>query len=514
MTGAAVTSGEVPLLELAGIEKSYSGVRALRGARLTISRPGTVHTLIGQNGCGKSSLLGILSGQSQPDGGQIRVGGRPARIGSPSDAVRQGIAMVSQETAVAEDLSIAENVLMGRLVRGPGGIDWKASRARAREVLGRLGVDYDPRLIVGRLRPDQKQMVEIARAISLDARVLILDEPTSSLTDDEVAQLFAAIRELAQHGVAVLFVSHRLAEVFEISDEITVMRDGLTVCSGPASEFTSRSLVDAMVGGIDLHGGPVATAPVSTASAAADGSAARPLLELRGLSSADLVRDVDLQLRPGRLVGVAGLVGSGRSELLEAIFGVRPVTGGTITVDGIPWRHASPRGCIAAGIGYIPPDRKAQGLVLPMSVASNLTMVATHARSRLLPPGGRGERTLARRLADGVKMRAASMSVPVRSLSGGNQQKVVFCKWMATRPRVLLLDDPTRGVDVAAKAEIHTQLRQAAADGLALLVTSSEIPELVDLCDEVLVMQRGTVTHRFGREQLSETTIATAAAGG
>jgi ABC-type sugar transport system ATPase subunit len=504
-----VTGEGGPLLELAGIEKSYSGVRALRGAHLTISQPGTVHTLIGQNGCGKSSLLGILSGQLQPDRGQIRVEGRPARFGSASDAVRQGVAMVSQETAVAEDLSITENVLMGRLVRGRGGIDWKASRARARQVLGRLGVDYDPRWVVGRLRPDQKQVVEIARAISLNARVLILDEPTSSLTEDEVAKLFAAIRELAVHSVAVLFVSHRLAEVFEISDEITVMRDGLTVCSGPAGEFTSRSLVEAMVGGIDLHGGPVAAA-----SSPAHPDTAQPLLELRQLSSATAVCGVDLQLRPGRLVGVAGLVGSGRSELLEAIFGVRPVTGGTIAVDGIRWRRTSPRSCIAAGIGYIPPDRKRQGLVLPMSVASNLTMVATHAKSRLFPPGGRSERAMARRLADGVKMRAASMSVAVRSLSGGNQQKVVFCKWMATRPRVLLLDEPTRGVDVAAKAEIHTQLRQAAADGLALLVTSSEIPELIDLCDEVLVMHRGTVTHRFGREQLSETKIATVAAGG
>jgi ABC-type sugar transport system ATPase subunit len=504
-----VTGAGAPLLELSGIEKSYSGVRALRGAHLTISRPGTVHALIGQNGCGKSSLLGILSGQLQPDRGQIRVEGRPERFGSPFDAVRQGIAMVSQETAVAEDLSITENVLMGRLVRGPGGIDWKASRARARQILSRLGADYDPRWIVSRLRPDQKQVVEIARAISLDAKVLILDEPTSSLTDDEVAKLFATVRELVLQGVSVLFVSHRLAEVFEISDEITVMRDGLTVCAGPAAEFTSRSLVDAMVGGIDLHGGPVAAT-----SALAVPDTAQPLLEVRQLSSAGAVRSVDLQLRPGRLVGVAGLVGSGRSELLEAIFGVRPVTGGTIVVDGIPWRRASPRTCIAAGIGYIPPDRKRQGLVLPMSVASNLTMVATHARSRLLPPGGRRERAMARRLAGGVKMRAASMSIAVRSLSGGNQQKVVFCKWMATRPRVLLLDEPTRGVDVAAKAEIHTQLRQAAADGLALLVTSSEIPELIDLCDEVLVMQRGAVTHRFGRDQLSETTIATVAAGG
>ncbi len=504
VTGAAAG----PLLELVGIEKSYAGVRALRGARLTIGRPGTVHALAGQNGCGKSSLLGILSGQLQPDRGEIRIEGRSARFAAASDAVRQGIAMVAQETAVAEGLTVAENVLMGRMVRGPGGIDWKASRARAGQILGRLGLDYDPRWIVGRLRPDQKQMVEIARAISLDTKVLILDEPTSSLTEDEVAGLFAAIRELAQHGVAVLFVSHRLAEVFEIGDEITVMRDGRTVGTGPAAMFTMQSLVDAMVGGVDLQGGPVAaTAPPR------DPDGAQPLLEVRQLSSGGTVRSVDLQLRPGKLVGVAGLVGSGRSELLEVIFGVRPVTDGAIIVDGHPLRRTSPRTCIGAGIGYVPPDRKLQGLVLPMSVASNLTMVATHTKSRLRAPGSRRERSMARRLADGVKMRAASMSLAVRSLSGGNQQKVVFCKWMATRPRILLLDDPTRGVDVSAKADIHTQLRQAAADGLALLVTSSEIPELTGLCDEVLVMHRGAVTHRFAKDQLSEAKIAAAAGG-
>jgi ABC-type sugar transport system ATPase subunit len=505
----AVTTGAAPLLELLGIEKSYAGVPALRGAELTIGRPGTVHALIGQNGCGKSSLLGVLSGQLPPDRGEIRIDGRSRRFGDASDAVRHGIAMVAQETAVAEDLTVAENVLMGRLVRGPGGIDWKASRARAGQILGRLGLDYDPRWIVGALRPDQQQMVEIARAISLDTRILILDEPTSSLTEDEVAQLFATIRELARSGVAVLFVSHRLAEVFEVSDHITVMRDGRTVGAGPAATFTTQSLIDAMVGGVDLHGGPV-TAPAQ----AADPGSARPVLEARQLSSADAVRGIDLRLRPGRLVGVAGLVGSGRSELLETIFGVRPVTGGTVIVDGKPLRHASPRVSIAAGMGYVPPDRKRQGLVLPMSVAGNLTMVATHTKGRLRTPGSRSERSLARRLADGVKMRAASMSLAVRALSGGNQQKVVFCKWMATRPRILLLDDPTRGVDVAAKADIHTQLRQAAADGVALLVTSSEIPELVELCDEVLVMQRGAVTHRLARSQLTEARIAAVAAGG
>jgi ABC-type sugar transport system ATPase subunit len=508
VTSSSRPAARPPLLELVDIRKAYAGVPALTGATLTIQHPGTVHTLIGQNGCGKSSLLAILSGQLKADSGEIRIDARVTRFNDSADAVRHGIAMVAQETAVADDLTVAENILMGRMVRGAGGIDWSASRGRAAEILGRLGLDYDPRWVVGKLRPNQKQMVEIARAISLDTKVLILDEPTSSLTEDEVRALFATIRELADHGVAVLFVSHRLPEVFEISDEVTVMRDGRTVDSGSTRKFTTQSLVDAMVGGVDLHGGPVTAHPERVPASH------RPMLEVRHLSSPGAFRDVSLELRPGRLVGIAGLVGSGRSELLESIFGVRPITDGTVLVDCQPLRRASPRACIAAGIGYVPPDRKLQGLVLPMSVANNLTMVATHTKNRLRPPGRPRERGLARRLAAGVKMRTASMGLAVRWLSGGNQQKVVFCKWMASQPRVLLLDDPTRGVDVAAKADIHTQLRQAAADGLALLVTSSEIPELIDLCDEVLVMHRGTVTHRYGREQLSEATVATVAAGG
>jgi ABC-type sugar transport system ATPase subunit len=496
-----------PLLELVGIDKTYGGVPALQGASLRIDTPGTVHTLIGQNGCGKSSMLSILSGQLQPEAGEVRLDGQPLRFGSAADAVRAGIAMVAQETALAEELSVAENVLMGRMVRSPRGIDWSASRARARQILGRLALDYDPRCIVSRLRPDQKQMVEIARAISLDTRILILDEPTSSLTEDEVRALFATIRGLARHGVATLFVSHRLAEVFEISDELTVMRDGRTVDFGPIGNFTTQSLVDAMVGGVDLHGGPVVRH-------AAQARTTRPVLEVRGLSCAGGVKGVDVTLHAGRVVGIAGLVGSGRSELLEAIFGVRPLSEGSVIVDGAPLRRPSPRSCISAGIGYVPPDRKLQGLILPMSISSNVTMVATHTKNRLRPPGRKAERGFARRLAASVRMRAASMSLPVRALSGGNQQKVVFCKWMASQPRILLLDDPTRGVDVSAKADIHTQLRQAAADGLALVVTSSEIPELIDLCDEVLVMHRGAITHSFGRDDLSEAKIATVAAGG
>jgi ABC-type sugar transport system ATPase subunit len=496
-----------PLLELVDIHKSYGGVRAIRGADLRISAAGAIHTLIGQNGCGKSSMLGVLSGQIAPDSGEIRLAGERVRFRDSADAVRHGIAMVSQETAVADHLSVTENVLMGRMVRNRGVISWTRSRRRAGEVLGRLGLDYDPDRLVGELRPDQRQMVEIARAISLDTKVLILDEPTSSLTEDEVHELFAAVRELAANGVGVLFVSHRLVEVFELSTELTVMRDGLTVDSGPVDRFTTQTLVDKMVGGVDLKGRPAR----SSGPSAPDGPAS---VELRSLGSAGAFEDVSLTLSPGKIVGVAGLVGSGRSELLEAMFGVRPITAGVMVVQGEEVANPNPRSSIASGVGYLPPDRKTQGLVLSMSVSDNVTMVATHTKSRLVPPNRRKERAAARRLAESVNLRSASLSQSVKTLSGGNQQKVGFCKWIASGPRVLLLDDPTRGVDVAAKAEIHTQLRQAAADGLALFVTSSEIPELVDLCDEVLVMYRGTITHRFNREQLSEADIATAAAGG
>lgn len=501
--------GPPPLLELVGIEKSYGGVPAVRGASLSIASTGTIHTLIGQNGCGKSSLLGVLSGQIQADAGEVRLQGERVHFRDAADAVRQGIAMVSQETALCEDLSVMENVLLGRMDRGLGGVSRAKSRQHATEVLGRLGLDYDPEQTVRSLRPDQKQMVEIARAISLDTRLLILDEPTSSLTEDEVAELFAALRTLMEREVSVLFVSHRLAEVFHISTHITVMRDGRTVAAGPVTDYTPRSLVQQMVGDVDLHGAPVegGRSPVASADAA-------PVLELRGLSSAGTVSDVDLAVGAGRIVGVAGLDGSGRNELLETVFGVRAASAGSVALSGVTHHPITPRRSIAAGIGYVPPDRKTQGLVLHMSVADNMTMVATHAASRLRSPRRRTERALADRLAETVRLRAASMKLPVSSLSGGNQQKVVLAKWIAAEPRLLLLDDPTRGVDVAAKAEIHTQLRQAAADGLSLLVTSSEVTELIDLCDEIFVMYQGRVVHRFDREHVSEVDVATVAAGG
>ncbi|MBY4383775.1 sugar ABC transporter ATP-binding protein [Rhodococcus fascians] len=505
---SGTTGGGVPLLELRGIEKSYGGSVALRGASLVVERSGVIHTLIGQNGCGKSSMLGVLSGQIQPDAGEILIDGRPLRFHDAADAVRHGIAMVSQETAVAEHLTVAENILLGRLARTHGMVDWRESRRRATEVMSRIGIHYDPAQIVGTLRPDQKQMVEIARAISLNSRILILDEPTSSLTEGQVKELFTALRTLADSEVSIVFVSHRLPEVFEISSAVTVMRNGLTIASGPTSHFTPDSLVATMVG----------TEMAKVNSDSGRRRFANPnhtaAVRLDRVDSAEVVRGVDLELHHGRIIGVAGLEGSGRSELLEVIFGSRDVTGGALNILGTQSGKRSPRTAIAAGIGYVPPDRKLQGLVLSMSITENAAMVSTHSAARWNIIKGRTESGLVARAVATFALRFASAAMPVRSLSGGNQQKVLFAKWLASQPRVLLLDEPTRGVDVAAKAELHAALRDAADGGLALLVSSSEVPELIDLCDEIVVMYRGAIVRRFESHDMTEVAIATVAAGG
>jgi ABC-type sugar transport system ATPase subunit len=487
-----------PLLALTRIHKRFGGVHALRGAELTIARPGRVHVLLGENGSGKSTLLGVLSGQLRPDEGEIRLDGAPVLFSSPVAALAHGIAMVSQETAVAPDLTVAENVLLGRgLVRRWAGLSAKATRAKARAVLARLELDYDPDRLVRRLRPDQRQMVEIARALSTDARILILDEPTSSLTDDEVEALFGAIRQLKHQGVATVFVSHRLPELFAVGDEVTVLRDGCTVAQAPMSGFDARSLVDAMVGDVATAGGRARRRPAS-------GAVSQSALTVRGLCVPGAANEIDLEVRRGEIVGISGLVGAGRSELLEAIFGVRPAVAGTLEVDGTPFSPGDPRAAIERGVGFVPPDRKTQGLVLSMSVRSNVTMVQTSQRSRLSAPHRAREACATSAACETMRVRTSSIDAPVGSLSGGNQQKVALAKWLVRDPKVLLLDEPTRGVDVAAKAEIHERLRAIAARGTALLVSSSENEELLELCDRILVMFRGRIVAAVPQEQASE----------
>ncbi len=496
-------------LQLTGIHKRFGGVHALRGADLRVSRGGVIHGLMGENGSGKSTLLGVLSGQVQADEGQIFVDGHPVIFANPTAALRGGVAMVSQETALADELTIAENIFLGRrMERRLSGINWKATRERASEVLARLELSYDPSWRVGQLRPDQKQMVEIARALSMDTRVLILDEPTSSLTGDEVDALFSAIRQIRSAGVATIFVSHRLDEVFGLVDEITVLRDGVTVASGPVGNFNPHTLVDAMVG---KEGAWKEYARSTQASTARDDAA--PALEVKDMTIPGCVADVDITVEPGEIVGIAGLVGAGRSELREGIFGVRPTVCGTVAIDGKRIQTRSPRSAIGQGLGFLPPDRKHQGLVLQRTIDENLTMVATLNRSRWRPPGGSEVAQKVAEVSKTMRLRAASLNAPVSSLSGGNQQKVAVGKWLMADPRVLLLDEPTRGVDVAAKAEIHELLRGVAATGVGMLVVSSENEELIELCDRILVMFSGRIVASLPAAEADVPTIASYAGG-
>jgi ABC-type sugar transport system ATPase subunit len=491
-----------PILDARGVHKRYGGVHALRGASLTVY-PGEVHALIGENGSGKSTMLKILSGQVQPDGGQIVYGGEPTSFRDPTDALRRGIATVTQETTLAPDLSIAENIFLGhRMVRRSRLIDWRATRRRASEALARLDLDLDPGMPVRRLRPDQQQMVEIARALSIDARVLILDEPTSSLTEDEVFALFALVRRLRTEGVATIFVSHRMGELFELSDRVTVLRDGHSVGGGLVAEFDRPRLIELMVGraleNFDAtHGGNEIEDAV---------------LRVRGLSLAGAFQDVSLDVGPGEIVGLTGLVGAGRSELLEALFGVRRAQG-SVELAGRQVSFRSARHAIAAGLGFVPADRKRQGLVQQMSVRDNLMMASTSRIGRFRMPVKTAESAVVRRTIADMNIRAHSPSVSVSTLSGGNQQKVVLGKWLATEPKVLMLDEPTRGVDVGAKAEIYRLIDGAAKRGLGVLVSSSEIPELQILCDRIIVMFRGRAVVTLTRDEATEARIAHFAGG-
>ena len=498
-------------LELRDIEKRFGGVHALRGANFSVALDtGVIHGLLGENGSGKSTLLGVLSGQLRPDAGSIEFDGQPVTFPSPVEALEHGIAMVAQETAVLPDLSVAENIMLGRRQsRTPFGISWGDVRRRAGEVLQRLNLDYDPDTEVGQLRPDQQQMVEIARVLATDARILILDEPTSSLTDDQAGALFTVIRRLRTQGVAIIFVSHRLDEVMGLVDELTILRDGVTVCSAPIAEFTPDRIIEEMVGKGLLE------QRRSEASAVTRGGdrTGTPVLRVRDLRVPGRVHGVDIEVWPGEIVGLAGLVGAGRSEMLEAIFGAAAGGSGTVEMFGKVIDNTEPRAAIEAGLGYLPPDRKTQGLILSMTVRQNLTMVASLDRLRIAAPRAAAEKAAMDRAVATMHLRAASPNVEAGTLSGGNQQKVALGKWLAKQPRCLLLDEPTRGVDAAAKEEIHRILRESTATGRAMLVSSSEYDELLGLCDRILVAFRGRLVASLSGDQADQATIARYAGG-
>jgi len=493
------------LVELSGISKSFGPVPVLKEISFDV-RPGEVHALLGENGAGKSTLIKIIAGVVPADAGEMRVAGAPVRFSSPHEAAAHGIATVYQELLLFPELSVAENIYIGHAPRTRWNtVDWPAMRAGARALLDSLDShDLDVDIPVGRLSVANRQRVEIAKALSQDARLVIMDEPTASLADTDARRLLEVVRRLRGRGVGIVYVSHRLPEIFALADRVTVLRDGMQVGTRAIGEVTESDLVSMMVGrAIDR---------LFPKSAAAPG---RTVLELRGLSCRDAVRDVSLTLRTGEILGIAGLIGSGRTELALTIFGVTPATSGEILIDGKPVAIRSPAAARRLGIAYVPEDRGLQGLVRPQTVRENLSLAVLERIARALFIDRARERSLATDAIARFGIRTRGPQQPVRQLSGGNQQKVVLAKWVATEPRVLIMDEPTRGIDVGAKAEIHALMRRLAGQGLAILMISSELPEVLGMSDRVLVMSGGRVLRSFDRREATPDAVGAvmAAAG-
>ena len=494
------------LLTAVDVRKSYAGVQALRGASFEL-RAGEVHALVGENGAGKSTFIKILTGAVQPDGGEIVVAGRAVTHGSPRAAKALGIAAIYQQPALFPELTVAENIAIGQETRGVWGrVDWKARRARAAELLSRVGARIDPDADAADLGMAQQQLVEIARALGADANVLILDEPTASLSEEDARNLFRVIRELRARGVGMIYISHRLEELPAIADRVTVLRDGRTIDTREMASVTREGLIAMMVGRELSAVFPKRDVPIGDT-----------VLELRGLGcAASGVRDVGFTVRAGEIVGLAGLVGAGRTELARAIFGLTPADAGEIRLRGTPVRIARPSDAIGHGIAYVPEDRRRHGVVLEMPVSQNVSLAALDMLSRGRPLGGldfRRERELAAEYSRRLGVKTPSIFTPVGSLSGGNQQKVALSRWLVTRPSVLILDEPTQGIDVGAKSEIHALMVQLAEQGVAILMISSELPEVLGMSDRIVVMRGGTVAEVLEREEATQERILAVALG-
>ncbi|MEU9760505.1 sugar ABC transporter ATP-binding protein [Streptomyces sp. NPDC047987] len=490
---------EPPLLTMSHITKSFPGVRALDGVDLEV-RAGEVHCLLGQNGAGKSTLIKVLAGAHRPDGGEISWCGEPVVLKSPVAAMRLGIATIYQELDLVQGLSVAENVFLGHepttarvLVRT------RRARAATVALLKRLGhPEIDPAHEVGRLSAAGQQIVSMARALSHDVRLIVMDEPTAALDPDEVDNLFRVVAALTAEGVAVVHISHRLDEIRRIGDRVTVLKDGRAVAVGlPVRSTSTRDIVALMTGRDVEHVFP--PRPARGAHAAAD-----PVLKAEGLARKGEFAPLDLELRAGEIVGLAGLVGSGRSEILETVYGARRPTAGRVTVAGRRLRPGSVRAAVAAGVGLAPEERKAQALLMLESVTRNVSVssLSRFARAGWLDRGA--ERRAARAAVRELSLRPDDPDAPVRTLSGGNQQKAVVARWLLRGCRVLLLDEPTRGVDVGARAELYAVIRRLADEGLAVLLVSSEVPEVLGLADRVLVLREGRVVHTAPAGELDE----------
>ena len=491
------------LLELTGISKAFAGVQALKGVSFDL-RAGEVHALVGENGAGKSTLIKVITGAHLPDEGTIEVAGQTVEELEPVAARALGIAAIYQQPALFPELTVAENIAIGL---EPGGafrrVRWRSARERAKALLEQVGAAIHPDTLVRHLSMPEQQLVEIARALGAQARILIMDEPTASLSDKEVDRLFRVIGDLKRHGTGIIYISHRLEELPRIADRVTALRDGVLVGSRPMAQVSRGELIRMMVG--------------RKLSAVFPKSVVEPgelVLELGGVgSSATGVRNVCLCVRAGEIVGLAGLVGAGRTELARVVFGLTPANTGTIRLRGQSVTIDSPGRAVRLGVGYVPEDRRRHGVILEMSTAANTTLATLRAVSRFGILDFRRRARLGERFVRKLAIKTTSLDAPVGTLSGGNQQKVALARWLAARPALLILDEPTQGVDVGAKAEIHRLMSELAGEGMAILMISSELPEVLGMSDRIAVMYAGTIVGVFDRAGVTQEFILEQALG-
>ncbi|WP_261305426.1 sugar ABC transporter ATP-binding protein [Paenibacillus andongensis] len=492
------------LLEMKGISKSFPGVKVLEQVDFTLHR-GEVHALMGENGAGKSTLMKILGGIHTKDSGSITVNGNVYDIASPSMAQDLGIVIIHQELNMVPHLTVMENIFLGReFTYGKSKlINWRRMRQESHRYLSQLGLNIDPGTLVNELSVGQQQMVEIAKALSMKAEILVLDEPTAALTDREIEALFLVIASLKEKGVGMIYISHRMEEIFRICDQVTVMRDGHYIGTEYIANTTMDHLVKMMVGREIKDRFPKVKVTLGEEK-----------LTVSGLTQKGKLHDISLSVRAGEIVGIAGLMGAGRTELAKALFGVTPIDRGTISINGKPVSIHKPIDAIHAGIGLITEDRKDEGLLLPLSVNDNLAL----PNLKLLSSFGFMNRSKERELSDSMikklLIKTPNSEQKVGSLSGGNQQKVVIGKWLATSPQVLILDEPTRGVDIGAKKEIYDLMNELVSQGVAILMISSELPEVLGMSDRILVMHEGKISGEFTQEEASQEKIMLSATGG
>jgi rhamnose transport system ATP-binding protein len=485
------------------VSKSFEAVRALREVSLTLY-PGEVHALAGENGAGKSTLVRIIGGEHRPDSGQLLLSGAPAGFSSPREAQHHGVAVIHQEPTQFPDLSVAENVFMGRQpLRSGRRVDRREMNKRSSELFAQLGVPIDPLRPTRGLSIADQQIIEIAKALSADARIIVMDEPTAALSSLEADRLFGVARKLAEGGAALLFISHRLDEMYTLCDRVTVLRDGAVVAAGEVmADIDQDALVRRMVG-----------RPVDQLFPQREATTGDEILVVEGLTRTGVFNDISFSVRRGEIVGLAGLVGSGRSEVARAVFGIDPHDGGSVRVRGVELPAGNPRAAIDSGVALVPEDRREQGLILELSIERNASLARLKAVSGKGIVSRSAERSLAREWADRLGLKSGALSDPVATLSGGNQQKVVLGKWLATEPSVLIVDEPTRGIDIGAKVEVHTLLSDLAAQGMAILLISSELPEVLGMADRVLVMHEGRITADLSKNEASEEAVMYAATG-